>query len=360
MSRLFTSLTLRSLTLPNRVVVSPMDQYCAENGNPQLWHTVHYGSLAISGAGLVVLEGTAVEEIGRISPFDLGLYCDENEARLTELVAGMKSLNPAVKVGLQLSHAGRRASSKGLVDHQRPLDVGGWQTVAPSALPYRDGVPVPRALEHAGMARIKQAFVDAARRAHRCGFDEVEFHCCHEDLLDQFLSPTANIRTDEFGGSLENRMRFPLEVIGATRAAWPQDKPLGVRINQSHGMSFEEMIAFARALPPLGVDFICSSKGGWVTEQPRPFGNGEQAERARAVKEATGLPVRAVGMIVKPEVAEQIVATEQADFVALARAFQDDPRWGLHAAERLGVPMAWPVQLCTAAPSMWSGARLAR
>lgn len=357
---LFTELTLRSLTLANRIVVSPMDQYCAVNGNPQLWHTMHYCSLAISGAGLVVFEGTAVEEIGRISPYDLGLYSDENEAKLKELVSGMKSLNPSVKIGLQLSHAGRRASSKGLVDHQRPLEVGAWTTVAPSALPYRDGVPVPQALNEAGMTRIKQAFVNTTARAFRCGFDLVEFHCCHEDLLDQFLSPTANIRTDAYGGSLENRMRYPLEVIQAVRSVWPQDKPLGVRINQSHGTSFEDMLTFAQKLPPLGVDFICSSKGGWVTEQPRPFGDGEQAERAKAIKNATGIPVRAVGMIVTPEVAEHILATGQADFVALARAFQDDPRWGLHAAERLGVEIPWVDPLCTAAPNMWPGSKIVR
>ena len=272
----------------------------------------------------------------------------------------MKSMNSTVKVGLQLSHAGRRGSSKGLVDHQRPLEVGGWQTVAPSALPYREGVPVPLALDEVGMARIKQAYVSTAERAYRCGFDLVEFHCCHEDLLDQFLSPKANTRTDRYGGSLPDRMRYPLEVIQAVRSAWPQDKPLGVRINQSYGMSFEEMIAFAKALLPIGVDFICSSKGGWVTEEPRPFGDGEQAQRAKAIKDATGLPVRAVGMIVRPEVAEHIVATGQADFVALARAFQDDPRWGLHAGEALGVPMHWVDQLCTASPSMWPGSRIVR
>ena len=360
MARLFTSLGLRGLTLQNRIVVSPMDQYCAQNGNPALWHTVHYGSLAISGAGLVVFEGTAVEDIGRISPWDLGLYCPENEANLTGLVAAMRSLNGAVKIGLQLSHAGRRASSKGLVAHQRPLEVGAWQTVAPSPLPYRDGVPAPLALDEAGLERIRHAYVETTARALRCGFDLLEFHCCHEDLLDQFLSPAANVRADRYGGSPENRMRFPLEVIEAVRAAWPEDKPLGVRINQSQGMAFEEMIAFAKALSHVGVDFLCCSKGGWVTEQPRPFGDGEQAERAKAVKDATGLPVRAVGMIVTAEVAEHIIATGQADLVALARAFQDDPRWGLHAAERLGVTVPWVDPLCTAAPGMWSGARIVR
>lgn len=360
MAYLFSKITLRGLTLPNRIVVSPMDQYCAENGNPVLWHQMHYSSMAISGAGLVVFEGTAVEAIGRISPYDLGLYSDENETNLKHLVSGMKSLNPQVKIGLQLSHAGRRASSKALWDHQRPLEVGGWQTVAPSALPYREGVPVPLALDEAGMSRIKQAFINTAERAARCGFDLIEFHCCHEDLLDQFLSPTANIRTDRYGGSLENRMRFPLEVIQAVRETWPDDKPLGVRINQSHGMTFEEMIAFAKKLPPIGVDFICSSSGGWVSELPTPFGNGEQADRAKAIKDATGIPVRAVGMIVTPDVAEHIIASGRADLVAIARAFEDDPRWGLHAAEQLGVEMAWINQLCTAAPSMWPASKIVR
>lgn len=359
-TQLFTPLTFRGMTLSNRIAVAPMDQYCAENGNPTLWHTMHYSSLAVSGAGLVVFEGTAVEAIGRISPYDLGLYTDENEAALTALVRGMKSLNPDIKVGLQLSHAGRRASSKGLVDHQRPLEVGAWQTVAPSALPYREGVPVPSALDPAGMDRILCAYVDAANRANRCGFDVIEFHCCHEDLLDQFLSPWANIREDAYGGPLENRLRYPLEVIRAVRAAWPDDKPLGARINQSHGMPFEEMLDTARALPNAGVDYICASKTGWVTDQPRPFGDGEQAERAKAIKDAAGIPVRAVGMIVTPNVAEHIISTGQADFVALARAFQDDPRWGLHAAQHLGFPMPWADPHCTAAPSMWPGAEILR
>ncbi len=354
---LFTPLKLRGLTIPNRVVVAPMCQYSATDGLAGDWHHQHYGALAASGPGMIVLEATGVTPEGRISATDLGLWDDATEQALTRLVSMMKTFGNST-VAVQLQHAGRKASTARLWEGGAP--TGGWQTIAPSAVPFGEGGPTPREMTRTDMDEVRDAFAAAARRARRVGFDAIEVHSAHGYLLHQFLSPLANRRGDDYGGSLDNRMRFPLEVIATLRAAWPTNKPLGVRVSVTDwldgGFTLDEAVVFAKAFATLGVDYICVTSGGIVGQAPIPIGPGYQVALADRIRSETGLVTRAVGLIVDPSQAESVLTEGRADMVALGRAFLDNPRWTWHAAEALGAETFIPPQYGRAARKVWSGA----
>ncbi len=351
MSYLFQPLTLRELTLPNRAVVSPMCQYSAVEGVAQSWHTVHLGQLAMADAGLLLIEATAVEPIGRITPGCLGLYDDTCEEALARLLAVLRGLNPARRspIGIQLGHAGRKGSSHvpWQTGSQIPLAEGGWTCVAPSAVPHIDGEEAPQALTPETMEALKARFVAATKRAARLGLDAVELHAAHGYLLHQFLSPVANRRTDAFGGTLENRMRFPLAVLEAVRAAWPSERPLGVRLSATDwdaqsSWTLDEASVFAERCAALGADWIDVSSGGASRAQKIVVGPSYQVPFAAAIRERVRVPVMAVGMITEPAQVEEILATGQADLIAIARAFLYDPRWVWHAARELGATVSVP------------------
>lgn len=352
-SPLFTPYTLRELTLPNRIVISPMCEYSAVDGCATDWHVIHLGHLALSGAGLLIVEATAVNAQGRISRECLGLYSDENEAALARVLAVVRKYS-AMPIGIQLNHAGRKGSQRKPGDGRGnvPASEGGWQTVAPSALAFIPEWQTPEALDRAGMDAIVAAFVQATRRCARLGFDLIEIHSAHGYLLSSFLSPLANRRTDAYGGSRENRMRFPLEVFAAMRAAWPAARPLGVRCNgtdwDERGLTPEDAVAYARALQALGCDYVDVSSGG-NSIAPIPLGPGYQVPFARRVRDEVGIATMAVGLIRDPRHAEAIVADGDADLVALGRGILNDPRWPWHAAEDLGAKVSVPVPYARAA-----------
>ncbi len=355
MSILFSPFQLRNLTLPNRIIVSPMCQYVADTGKATAWHTVHLGGLALSGASMVVLEATAVEAAGRITPGDLGLWNDETEAALKPVIDAMRLVSKAA-ITMQLGHAGRKASSDVPWEGGEliPLSNGGWENFAPSPLPHKDGERAPTALDADGLARVRDAFAATAVRAARLGIDAVELHAAHGYLLHQFLSPLSNQRTDEYGGSLENRMRFPLEVFDAVRAAFPAERAVGVRISATDwvegGWDVEQSIAFVRELQKRGVDWIDVSSAGVSPLQKITAGPGYQVPFAEAIKKATGVTTMAVGLITDARQAEEIVASGKADFAVLARAMLYDPRWGWHAAAELGETIEVPPSYLRAAP----------
>jgi len=365
-SKLFSSFALRTLTLKNRIVVSPMCQYSADDGVASDWHMAHLPTMAISGAGLTMIEMTDVEPAGRITLGCLGLYSDACEAALQRVVRSAKRWGSAA-IGIQLAHAGRKGSTHKPWDGGAPLQpqAGAWQTVAPSAIPFADGWPAPAALTEADLERIVGAFATATRRALRVGIDLVELHGAHGYLLHQFQSPLSNKRTDKkWGGSAENRMRFPLRVVEAVRAVWPEDKPLGMRISchewTDGGLTPDDAVVYARALKARGVDYLCCSGGGNVATAKIPVGPGYMVEFAAKVRRDAGIATRAIGMILTPQQAETIVADGHADMVALARGFLDDPRWGWHAAEALGAPIPAPPQYQRATRDTWPGAKLMR
>jgi 2,4-dienoyl-CoA reductase-like NADH-dependent reductase (Old Yellow Enzyme family) len=355
MSALFSPFTLRNLTVPNRIVISPMCQYSAEDGRASSWHMIHLGSLALSGAGMLCIEATAVEAEGRITPGCLGLWDDATEAALVPVMEAIRR-HSGIAVTMQLAHAGRKASSylpwEG--GQQIPVSERGWLTHAPSATAYKDGETPPIALDAAGLARIRNAFAESAKRAARLDIDGIELHGAHGYLLHEFLSPIANQRTDEYGGSLENRMRFPLEIFDAVRAAFPADKPVGIRVSASDwiegGWTIEQTIVFANELRKRGVDWVDASSGGISPRQKIALGPGYQVPFAQAVREATGVNTIAVGLITGVQQAEDIVASGQADFVAIARGILYDPRWPWHAAAQLGASVDAPPQYWRAAP----------
>ena len=360
MSQLFTPRAVGPLTLRNRIVIAPMCQYSAIDGVPQPWHVQHLGRLAVSGAGLVIVEATGVEAAGRISPVDTGLWNDDQETAFAALISGIRTYSDT-PIGIQLGHAGRKASTTPpwIGNRSVTAEEGGWTTFAPSALPFRDDWHTPVELDEAGLQRIIDAFVAAAGRALRAGFDLVELHAAHGYLLSEFLSPVANQRTDQYGGSPENRMRFPLRVAQALRDAWPRDKALGVRFNGSDwvedGITIEEVQAFARALHDMGYDYLHVSTGGNVARAHIPGGEpGYQLPFAEAVKAAVPeANVIAVGMIYEPAQAEAIIAEGKADFVGIARAVLDDPNWPHHAATALGQPEGLPNQYARATRTTW-------
>lgn len=341
MSALFEPLQLRSVTLPNRIVLSPMCQYSAVDGLPNNWHRIHLGRYATAGLGLIIAEATHVSARGRITPGCLGLYNAVQEAALGAIVADLKQFG-AAPVGIQLAHAGRKASTdipwRGGQSLQGPA---AWLTEAPSALPQGDGWHMPQALDDEGLARVKREFVEATQRADRAGFDLIELHGAHGYLLHQFVSPISNTRHDRYGGSLDNRMRFPLEVFEAVRAAWPAHKPLGMRITGSDwvagaGLEIADAIRFAARLKELGADFVDVSSGGVSPQQKIATGPGYQVHFAEAVKTATGLVTMAVGLITEAAQAEAIVKDGRADLVAMARGLLNDPYWAWRAADALG------------------------
>ena len=356
MSQLFTPLKIGSLELPNRIVIAPMCQYSAAEGSASDWHLIHLGHLALSGAGLLIVEATAVSPEGRISPADLGLYSDANEAALACVLDALRP-HSAMKLAVQLAHAGRKASSH--VPWQsgkqiRPDEPTGWQTVAPSAVPHAPTEVAPTALDASGMQRVKDDFVAATQRAARLGFDGIEIHAAHGYLMHQFLSPLANKRDDAYGGSLENRMRFPLEVFDAVRAAFPADRPVWVRVSATDwvddGWNLEGTVTFSHALKARGCAAIHVSSGGVSPLQTIPLGPGYQAPFAQRVKAEVGLPTIAVGLITDAAQAEALIASGAADALALARAILYDPRWPWHAAAALGAQVAAPPQYWRSQP----------
>ncbi|MEM8750745.1 MAG: NADH:flavin oxidoreductase/NADH oxidase [Pseudomonadota bacterium] len=357
MSQLFTPITLRNVELANRIIVAPMCQYSAIGGTVTDWHLMHLGQYAVSGCGLVFVEATGVEADGRITHGCPGLYSDENEEGMARLVRFFKDYGNA-KLGIQLAHAGRKASCHVPWNGGAPLGANDdpWTTRGPSAEPYADGWHTPQALTPQGMERVKQAFVQAAERAVRVGFEVIEIHAAHGYLLHQFLSPLSNLRDDDYGGSLENRMRFPIEIFEAVRAACPDDMPVGIRISATdwvkNGWSVEESCALAERLAGLGCDFIDVSSGGNSPLQEIKTGPGYQTGFAQAVRAQSGMATMAVGMITEPKQAETIVATGQADMVALARGMLYDPRWTWHAAEALGGDAAFPPQYQRTHPTL--------
>jgi len=357
-SQLFSPIEFGGLTLPNRIIVSPMCQFSAEDGSATDWHLVHLGTLSLSGAGLLVLEASGVSSHGRITLNCLGLYSDENEAALAPILARVRGLSD-MKIGIQIGHAGRKASTAVPWKGRGPLapDQGGWETVAPSAIPFADGWPVPHALTRDEMTAIRDDFVSTAGRALRMEFDYLEVHAAHGYLLSTFLTEASNQRDDEFGGSLENRMRYPLEVIGAVRDAWPKGRPLGVKFNGTDfldgGWGAEESVAFAGALKEAGVDVVTISGGGIDPGAKINVVPGYQVPFAKAVREGTGITTTAVGMIYDPHQAEAIIAQGEADMVALARAFLFNPHWPYHAAAALGEDVPWPPQYERGSPKLW-------
>jgi 2,4-dienoyl-CoA reductase-like NADH-dependent reductase (Old Yellow Enzyme family) len=345
-AKLFTPVDLGGVTLPNRIVVSPMCQYSAVDGSAQGWHQVHYGMLSMSGAGLLCIEATHVERAGRITQGCLGLYSDENEAALQPIVEWIRGWMPHVKLGIQLAHAGRKASA------QRPWKGGGpltgadapdlpWTTFSASAVPYDKSWHTPVALDEVGLKRVKEAFVAACRRSLRLGFDLIELHGAHGYCLHQFLSPLSNRRTDAYGGTMEKRRRFPLEVFEACRELVPADKALGIRLSATDwvegGLTVEDTIETARQLKALGCDFVDVSSGGNSPAQKITVTPGYHVPFAARIRKEAGIKTWAVGVITEPEQAERIVASGEADCTAHARAFLLDPRWAWNAARALGV-----------------------
>ena len=354
LSHLYQPFKLRDLTLKNRLVVSPMCQYSAKDGVPNDWHFVHLGSRAVGGAALVIVEATGVSPEARISHGDTGLWNDEQTTAFARITAFIKSQNAAS--GIQLAHAGRKASSALPWEQgaNRSLKTNAWQTYAPSALPFDKDWHVPKEMNEQDLAKTLKDFVDATQCAQVAGFDVVELHAAHGYLLHEFLSPLSNHRTDNYGGSLENRMRFPLEVTKAVRAAWPKEKPLFVRISATDwtdgGWDLEQSLTFTAELKKLGVDLIDVSTGGNVPSAKIPSNPGYQVPFAEAIRKKSQIAVGAVGLITEARQAEEILASQQADLIIMARELLRDPYFPLHAAHELGENVTWPIQYQRAAP----------
>ena len=354
--KLFTSIQLRDLCLDNRVVVSPMCQYSSKNGCAQDWHLMHLGQYAVSGPGIIIIEMTNVAPAGRISPLCMGLYDDKTESALKRVIDSVKSLAD-IPIAIQLAHAGRKGSSRPPWDGGTQLTVaeGGWQTVAPSAISHSSSALTPQPLSNAEIEELVEAFAASAERAERIGFDAIELHGAHGYLLHQFLSPLSNHRADEYGGSLENRMRFPLEVFDAVRAAWPAHRPLGMRVSATdwidNGWDVEQTVTLANELEKRDCDWLDVSSGGLSDEQHVHTGPGYQVPFAEHIKQRTAMKIMTVGMITEPQQAENIVASGQADLIALARGFLYDPRWVWHAAKDLGYDLKYPEPYLRCAPS---------
>ncbi len=346
---LFSPLSLRGVVFPNRIGVSPMCQYSCRDGLADEWHLVHLGSRAVGGAGYVCVEATAVTPEGRISPLDMGLWSDAHTRALAPIAAFLRRMGAVA--GIQLAHAGRKASClppwQGGARIVSPAD-GGWDVLAPSAVPFSDGEPLPVALDLAGIETVKGAFVAAARRAVEAGFDVIELHAAHGYLLHQFLSPLSNRRDDAYGGSLENRMRLPLEIAAAIRDALPETMPLFVRISATDwvegGWDLEQSVVLCRELATRGVDLIDVSSGALVPYAKIPVAPGYQVSFAAAVRQRSGLPTSAVGLVTEPAQAEAIVAGGQADLVLLGREMLREPYWAIKARQALGGEAVWPTQ----------------
>ncbi|NEX62925.1 NADH:flavin oxidoreductase/NADH oxidase [Noviherbaspirillum galbum] len=356
MSHLFTSMQLGSLQLTNRIVVAPMCQYSASEGSATDWHMMHLGHLALSGAGMLIIEATAVEPQGRITAGDLGLWSDDNEAALARVLQAVRRHSP-IPVAIQLAHAGRKASTHVPWEGGQSIPSTapqGWRTVAPSAIPFAGHDETPLALDEAGLQRVRDAFAAAARRAARLGLDSIEVHAAHGYLLHQFLSPLSNRREDGYGGTLENRMRFPLEIFDIVRANFPKEKAVGVRVSATDwvdgGWDVEQTVAFARALKQRGCGYIDVSSGGLSPLQKIELGPGYQVPFAERIKREAGMPTMAVGLITEAQQAEDIIASGKADMIALARGILYDPRWPWHAAAALGAQVDAPPQYWRSQP----------
>lgn len=356
-SALFQPIQLRGLTLKNRIIAGPMCQYSAENCMPTDWHMIHIGGLAMAGTGMVIIEATCVEARGRVTPGCMTLDSNETEAALKRIVDACAAHGNS-PIAIQLGHAGRKASCNSPQNGGAPLkpEEGAWETIGPSAIPFRDGWHTPREMTRSDMDDVIEAHINTVKRAARVGFAAVELHGAHGYLTSSFLSPLANTRNDQYGGTLENRMRFPLELFAAIRAAWPDDKPAGVRFNgtdwDDEGLNVEDATAFAVELKKLGCDFFDVSGGGNSMVRPA-VGPGYQAHLARAVRAATGVPTMAVGMIRDPKLAEQLIVDGSCDMVAVARGFLYEPRWTWRAAHELGAEGDYPPQYLRANPKLW-------
>ena len=358
---LFTPLKIRNHEFRNRIVIAPMCQYSAVDGCMTDWHVIHLGHLALSGAAMLTIEATAVVPEGRITYGDTGLYDDATERAMGKVLESVRRWSD-MPIALQIAHAGRKASTevpwKG-GKQIAPGDVNGWQTVSASNLPFLDGEVAPMALDRVGMKRVRDGFADAAKRAARLGIGVVQIHGAHGYLLHQFLSPLSNKRTDEYGGSLENRLRFPLEVFETVRAAFPADKSVSIRVSGTDwvegGWDIGQTVEFAKALEARGCDSIDVSSGGLSPAQKIPLGPGYQVPLARAVKQAVKMPVVTVGLITDFAQAEEIVATGDADLIALARGILYDPRWPWHAAAALGATVKAPNQYLRSEPANAKG-----
>src|SRR5438067_5002740 len=362
-AKLFTPIQLGGVTLPNRIVVSPMCQYVADDGSMTDWHFIHLGHLAYSGAGLMMVEATHVTREGRITHGCSGLYDEHNEAELARVIQACRRLskNP---IGIQLAHAGRKASSQVPWEGREWLraDQSPWQTVASSPIAFGEGWHVPHELSVQEIRAQIEAFVAATLRSKRIGFDVVELHSAHGYLIHQFMSPLSNRRSDADG---RDRSKFALEVAAAVRESWPKDRALGARISANDwaegGLGPDDAVAYAKELKRVGFDYVCVSSGSLVGNQKLPpVLEGYQVPFAEKVKRAVDIKVRAVGMIAHPEYAEEVVASGKADMVALARAFLDNPRWVWHAAERYGVKLEYPPSYARSRFDLWPGAKLAR
>jgi 2,4-dienoyl-CoA reductase-like NADH-dependent reductase (Old Yellow Enzyme family) len=361
MSILFSPLKIGNTTLPNRISVAPMCQYSAVDGSMTDWHIMHLGSMALSGASMLVIEAAGVVPEGRITPQCVGLYSDANEEALARVMKFVRSISPIV-TGIQLAHAGRKASSHRPWNGRGPLkpNEGAWQCVAPSEVALATDWPVPHALTREEMNRAKEAWVAAAKRAARVGLDFIEVHSTHGYLFSEFLSPLSNKRTDEYGGSLQNRMRWPLEVFRAMRTAWPADKFIGAKISGSDfvpgAWSPDDAVVYAGELKKAGADYVTVSGGGVVLDAQVPVAPGYQVPFAERVKRETGICTGAVGLITDPHQAEAVLAAGQADFISIARALLFNPRWGQHAAVALGADDAgvpYAKQYDRGSPRLW-------
>jgi 2,4-dienoyl-CoA reductase-like NADH-dependent reductase (Old Yellow Enzyme family) len=356
-SALFSPITMRGLTLPNRIVVSPMCQYNSIDGSANDWHLMHLGSFSLGAAGLVMTEMTNVNPVGRITHKCAGLWSDANEAALKRVHDFCRTYGVA-KLGVQIAHAGRKGSTQPPAAGGKPLtaEENGWQTEAPSALPYDPSWPMPRALTKDDIRRLVGEFAAAARRADRIGYDVIELHGGHGYLLHQFMSPLSNQRTDEYGGSTENRIRFPLEVFSAVRAAFHADKPIGIRVSATDwvdgGWTAEETVMLARELKKLGCDYMDVSSGGLDPRQKIPLSPGYQVPFGDKVRKETGIKTMSVGLIAGARHAEDIIASGKADFVVLGRGIMYDPRWAWHAAEELGAETTYAPKMMACHPKM--------
>lgn len=362
-AKLFTPFRMRGLELANRIVVSPMAQYSAQEGCAVPWHLVHLGTLAVSGAGLLILEATSVARDARLSRHDLGLWSDANEAALKPVVEFCRAHGHA-KLGIQLQHAGRKGSVTVAWEGQKEIspDAGGWPMQGADTIPYPER-SAPMRLDRTQIADTIADFARAAQRADRLGFDLVELHGAHGYLLHNFLSPLSNRRDDEYGGSPENRMRFVLELFEAVRSVWPEHKPLGIRLSATDwaqgGWTLEDTIVLAARLKGLGCDYVTASSGGTVPEQEIPVGPGYQVPFAERIRDEAGMPTIAVGLITDPRQAEEIIASGKADMVALGRGMLYNPRWPWHAAIELGEEPTFPPQYARSHPAMRTGDFLA-
>jgi 2,4-dienoyl-CoA reductase-like NADH-dependent reductase (Old Yellow Enzyme family) len=359
MSQLFSPFHIGNMALCNRIIIAPMCQYSAEEGCATDWHMIHLGHLALSGAALLTIEATSVSADARITPGDLGLYSEDNAAALARILAAIRAYSP-IRIAMQLAHAGRKASCRLPWEggaQIAPDAPGGWKTVAPSALPYNPGDDAPAPLSRHGLQRIREHFVVAAERAALLGIDAIEIHAAHGYLLHEFLSPLSNRRDDEYGGSLENRMRFPLEIFEAVRRAFPAERPVWVRLSATDwvpgGWDIESSVAFAQALEKRGCAAVHASSGGLSPQQKIELAPGYQVAFAKRLKAALGIPVIAVGLITDAEQAESILEAGDADAIALARGILYDPRWPWHAAARLGATVHAPQQYLRSQPSQF-------